>query len=97
MINNAKEVLEQVSQISNVKEKYELSAKLKFAASYIISDAILNQEGKFLDKDIVNKVKLEVEDQFETEEELIKYVVKKLDTMCEYGLLGRTELYYFSV
>lgn len=63
----------------------------------IVSEIILNQEGKFLLKDILNKVKPLVDKEFTTIEELESYITKKLDSMCEMGLLGKTSLYYFSI
>ena len=65
--------------------------------SRIISEIILNQEGKFLVKDILNKAKPLVGKEFATMEELRLYITRKLDSMCELGLLGKTILYYFSI
>ena len=65
--------------------------------SEIVSEIILNQEGKFLVKDILNKVKPLIDEEFTTIEELESYITKKLDSMCETGLLGKTSLYYFSI
>lgn len=65
--------------------------------SQIISEIILNQEGKFLAKDILNKTKFLVGKEFATMEELRLYITRKLDSMCELGLLGKTSLYYFSI
>ena len=65
--------------------------------SKIVSEIILNQEGEFLAKDILNKVKPLVDKEFTTIEELELYITKKLDSMCEIGLLAKTSLYYFSI
>lgn len=65
--------------------------------SQIVSEIILNQEGKFLVKDILNKTKSLVGKEFTTMEELRLYIIKKLDLMCEIGLLGKISLYYFSI
>lgn len=64
--------------------------------SFVISEIILNQEGKFIVEDILNKVENIISEQFETTEALKKYIIKKLDSMCYYGLIGRTNVYYFS-
>lgn len=66
-------------------------------ASFVVSEIILNQEGKFTIKDILDKVKNIIIDQFETIDTLKKYIVEKLNSMCDYGLIGRTDIYYFSI
>lgn len=66
-------------------------------ASLVVSETILNQEGKFTIKDILDKVESIIIDQFETIENLKKYIVEKLNSMCDYGLVGRTDVYYFSI
>ena len=65
--------------------------------SFVISEAILNQEGKFTVKDILDKVRTIILDQFDTIDTLERYIIKKLNSMCDYGLIGRTNVYYFSV
>lgn len=65
--------------------------------SFIVSDVILQQKGDFTENDILNQVKDRLIDQFESLENLSNYVIFKLNDMCEYGLIGRTELYYFQV
>lgn len=66
-------------------------------ASFVVSEAILNQEGKFTVKDILDKVRNIIRDQFDTIDNLTKYIIKKLNSMCDYGLIGRTDVYYFSI
>lgn len=66
-------------------------------ASFVVSEAILNQEGKFTVKDILDKVRNIIQDQFDTIDNLTKYIIKKLNSMCYYGLIGRTDVYYFSI
>lgn len=66
-------------------------------ASLIVSETILNQEGKFTIKDIFDKVKPMVSTQFETPDKLETYISRKLNSMCDYGLIGKTSMYYFSV
>mgnify|MGYP000878179388 FL=1 len=65
--------------------------------SFVISEAILNQEGKFTVKDILDKVKTIILDQFDTIDTLKRYIIEKLNSMCDYGLIGRTDVYYFSI
>ena len=65
--------------------------------SFVVSEAILNQEGKFTVKDILDKVRNIIEDQFNTIDKLTRYIIEKLNSMCDYGLIGRTDVYYFSI
>lgn len=65
--------------------------------SFIVSEIILNQEGKFTLKDILDKVKPKISNQFETPDKLERYISGKLNSMCDYGLIGRTTMYYFSI
>ena len=65
--------------------------------SFIVSEVILNQNGKFTVNDILNKVKHLILNQFETIDDLINYIIKKLDSMCDLGLIGKTLIYYFSI
>ncbi|VTS73484.1 hypothetical protein [Streptococcus australis] len=65
--------------------------------SFVVSEVILNQEGKFTVKDILDKVKTIILDQFDTIDTLKRYIIEKLNSMCDYGLIGRTDVYYFSI
>ena len=65
--------------------------------SFIVADLILDQQGKFTVEDILNKVEKKNEKNKISTENLKEYVVNKLNSMCEYGLIGRTNIYYFSV
>ena len=65
--------------------------------SFVVSEAILNQEGKFAVKDILDEVRTIILDQFDTIDTLERYIIKKLNSMCDYGLIGRTNVYYFSI
>ncbi|MDY3121735.1 hypothetical protein [Suipraeoptans intestinalis] len=65
--------------------------------SFVVSEAILNQEGKFTVKDILDKVRNIILDQFDTIDTLKRYIIEKLNSMCDYGLIGRTDVYYFSI
>lgn len=65
--------------------------------SFIVADLILDQQGKFTVEDILNKVEKKNEKNKISTENLKEYVVNKLNSMSEYGLIGRTNIYYFSV
>lgn len=62
--------------------------------SFVVADVILEQQGKFTIEDILNKVRKRIKTPIEN---LKEYIVNKLNSMCEYGLIGRTNIYYFSV
>ena len=62
--------------------------------SFVVADVILEQQGKFTIEDILNKVRKWIKTSIEN---LKEYIVNKLNSMCEYGLIGRTNVYYFSV
>ena len=62
--------------------------------SFVVADVILEQQGKFTIEDILNKVRKRIKTSIE---KLKEYIVNKLNSMCEYGLMGRTNVYYFSV
>ena len=59
-----------------------------------MADVILEQQGKFTIEDILNEVRKRIKTPIEN---LKEYIVNKLNSMCEYGLIGRTNVYYFSV
>lgn len=62
--------------------------------SFVVADVILEQQGKFTIEDILNEVRKKIKTPIEN---LKEYIVNKLNSMCEYGLIGRTNIYYFSV
>lgn len=62
--------------------------------SFVVADVILEQQGKFTVEDILNEVRKRIKTSIEN---LKEYIVNKLNSMCEYGLIGRTNIYYFSV
>lgn len=65
--------------------------------SIIISEIILNRNGKFTLTDIMYESKPIIENEFTTENDLKNYVKYKLNSMCDLGLIGKTSLYYFSI
>lgn len=76
----------------------------KQKVSFIVSKAILTKYDrnkddydfyKFSSEDIVKEVEKDISKYFKSKEDLNKYVVKKLNAMCEDTLLARTETYYF--
>ncbi|QBJ04160.1 hypothetical protein [Fusobacterium phage Fnu1] len=64
----------------------------KYKTPNIIASVILNMKGNFVLEDVVREVKRLDENAVN-----IKEIKEKLEVMNEYGLIGQTELYYFSV
>ena len=62
--------------------------------SKIVSQAILEQRGKFTVEDVVNSVRNLIEGSVDS---IRSYILKKIETMCEYGLIGKTDIYYFAI
>lgn len=62
--------------------------------SKIVSRAILEQQGKFTVEDIVNSVRNLIEGSVDS---IRSYILKKIEIMCEYGLIGKTDIYYFAI
>ena len=63
----------------------------------IITVEVLTMRGKFTKKDILDTVVPKIKKHFPNREEMEKYISGKIDTLCEYGLLGKTSVYYFSL
>ena len=64
----------------------------------IVVNEVLNMKGKFTKEQIVQRIVPKIEKYFGNKKvEMDKYIDKKLDSLCEYGLLGRTAIYYFEV
>lgn len=61
--------------------------------SYVVSEAALEKTGHFSADDIVQSIK-SIKPDINADE---AFVIKKLDSMCEFGLIGKTSMYYFSV
>lgn len=69
-----------------------MNALFKDNPSYVVSEAALDRKGHFLADDILEEVKksaphLDIDRDF---------VIKKLNSMCEVGMIGSTSMYYFS-
>lgn len=64
---------------------------------FVVSEIILEQDGRFTIKDIIDKVRDKIESLFSSIDKLKDYVLNKLNSMCEYGLIGKTDAYYFSI
>ena len=63
----------------------------------IVVNEVLKMKGKFTKNDILDTVVPKIKKHFSNIEEMEKYTSRKIDTICEYGLLGKTNIYYFSL
>ena len=61
----------------------------------IVVNEVLKMKGKFTKNDILDTVVPKIKKYFQNREEMEKYISRKTDTLCEYGLLGKTSVYYF--
>lgn len=66
-------------------------------ACYVVSDNILARKGKFNINDIIKDTEEKIKGQFNSREEMIDYIKYKLNSMLEFGLIGATSIYYFSI
>lgn len=60
--------------------------------SYVVSEAALDRKGHFSVDDILQSVK-QMSPSINVDRD---FVIKKLDSMCEVGMIGSTSMYYFS-
>lgn len=65
--------------------------------SRVIGGYALMKEGTFTFNDVIKHVEDKVKQEFSNREEMENYVLKKLNQMCEVGLIERTSTYYFSL
>lgn len=69
---------------------------LKEKPGYIITEIILNIQGKFTAEELFLPLKEKMKNMFPSESDMKSYIRKKLETLCEHGLIGKTSFYYFS-
>lgn len=63
----------------------------------IILLEVLQMKGKFTKNDILDKVASKISSYFSNKQEMEKYIDTKIETLCEYNLIGRTNLYFFEI
>ncbi len=69
----------------------------KETPQYIVSYAILEKEGRFSLSDILESVQSRIINMFDSVEQLRAFIKRRLDELCDMGLVRQTEVYYFSV
>lgn len=71
--------------------------ELKEKPGYIITEIILNIQGKFTAEELFLSLKHKMKNMFPDEKEMKDYIYKKIETLNNHGLIGKTDLFYFSV
>lgn len=69
---------------------------LKEKSGFIITEVVINLKGNFTAEEIFLSLKEKMEHMFHSESDMKSYIRKKLETLCEHGLIGKTSFYYFS-
>ena len=70
---------------------------MKETVGGIVTLEVLQMRGKFTKKDIFNKVIPKIEKYFSNKQDMEKYLDKKIECLCEYSLIGRTDVYFFEI
>jgi len=71
--------------------------ELKEKPGYIITEIILNIQGKFTAEELFLSLKDKMRNMFPNEKEMKNYIIKKIETLNKHGLINKTDLFYFSV
>lgn len=64
---------------------------------YIITEIILNIQGKFTAEELFLSLRNKMGNMFPNEKEMKNYIYKKMETLNNHGLIGKTDLFYFSI
>lgn len=70
---------------------------LKERPGYIITEIILNIQGKFTAEELFLSLKDKMRNMFPNEKEMKNYIIKKIETLNKHGLISKTDLFYFSI
>ena len=70
---------------------------MKETVGGIVTLEVLQMRGKFTKKDIFDKVIPKIEKYFSNKQDMEKYLDKKIECLCEYSLIGRTDVYFFEI
>ena len=71
---------------------------MKEALGGIVTLEVLNIQGKFTKEEVIERLVPKIEKYFGNKKlEMEEYIDRKLDSLCQHGLLGRTAIYYFEV
>ena len=70
---------------------------MKETVGGIVTLEVLQMRGKFTKKDIFDKVIPKIEKYFSNKQDMEKYLDKKIECLCDYSLIGRTDVYFFEI
>lgn len=70
---------------------------MKETVGGIVTIEVLQMRGKFTKNDIFDKVVPKIEKYFSNKQDIEKYIDKKIECLCDYSLLGRTDVYFFEI
>lgn len=70
---------------------------MKETVGGIVTIEVLQMRGKFTKNDIFDKVVPKIEKYFSNKQDIEKYLDKKIECLCDYSLLGRTDVYFFEI
>ena len=70
---------------------------MKETVGGIITLEVLQMRGKLTKKDSFDKVIPKIEKYFSNKQDMEKYLDKKIECLCEYSLIGRTDVYFFEI
>lgn len=70
---------------------------MKETVGGIVTLEVLQMRGKFTKKDIFDKIIPKIEKYFSNKQDMEKYLDKKIECLCEYSLIGRTDVYFFEI
>lgn len=70
---------------------------LKEKPGYIITEIILNIQGKFTAEELFLSLEDKMRNMFPNKKEMKNYIIKKIETLNKHGLISKTDLFYFSV
>ena len=81
-----------------LRGKGDMDELFKNNPSYVVSEAALEKKEHFSINEILDAVKDRIIKYFNNSLEALKrFITEQLDAMCEFGLIGKTSLYYFPV
>lgn len=70
---------------------------LKKKPGFIITEIVINLKGNFTADEIFLSLKEKMKNMFPSESNMKNYIKEKLETLCEHGLIRKTNFYYFSI
>ena len=75
---------------------------MKKTLGEIVTWEVLNIKGQFTKEEVIKrlkkkKIRKDIKNMYFIYNDLERYIEKKIDVLSEYGLIGKTSFYYFSL